>query len=173
MTVHHISKSVLAQAESMWEANGKSEVLTVKVQNAESKCAGNGGRLYLCHHASMLIHQCWSMWATCVTAFTKSYIKLQAYMSAFEKWLLRTLFSPGYTFKFCEWITIDKKQIKKIGWRYVKLEKVLNNVFKVMVYSAAGGQTPLLDLFHFHLPLQSCRTVRSCKNLVISNIFSK
>lgn len=88
------AKSVLPQAEDMWEANGKSELAIVQVSNAESKGTASGERLYLCHHASMLIHQCWSMWDTSVTAFTKSYIKLQAHASAFGKMAFAKLISP-------------------------------------------------------------------------------
>lgn len=58
----------------------------------QSQNVASGEKLYLCHYASMLIHQCWSMWNTCVTAFTKSYITLWAHMSAFGKCLLKTHF---------------------------------------------------------------------------------
>lgn len=72
----------------------------------QSQNAASDERLYLWHHASMLIRQCWSMWNTCVTAFTESYIKSWAHMSAFEKSLLKSPFSRGCMFKFCEWITL-------------------------------------------------------------------
>lgn len=87
-----------------------------------------------------------------------------------EKWLFKNSFFPGYTFKFCEWIAVDKK---KIGQSNVKLEKVLRCIFKVMVYSTAGRQTSLPDLFLSHSPLQCCGMVRSCSSLVISKFFSK